>query len=723
MRNRKRILLLAAALLAVAFWRLDRPAKSDGELEMARYKRVPGIVRELLDRGGASFSASEQRTLRDAVQQFQIGFTSPSVDLPQARGLCPQCENAMARVLTILDGAGLTQRIWLEAAKPIAQRIEPRWPTGGGVVILRLGVPGSEFDVVPEFLAKEFDLARASTGELQIPSARTVYAVVYLEGAAPGAHTFALKVLAAGREVAQLEILPRVPASGELKVSFTDAATGTPTAAVVGLYAADKRIMVPPQAISFDEAGFSYQKGQARPYNVRYWAGDASQRRAFFVEGGFSLKLPEGDYTLIAGKGPEYEPVVQNIRMASGGAVERNVALKRWIDMAARGWISGDAHVHYARSGDASNHALMTWSRAEDVRIANVVRMGDALKTYFEQYAYGPAGRYLKNDFALVPGQEDPRTNYIGHTLHMNIQAPFRAPKRYYLYDLVFDEMRRQRAISTYVHTYQPAMFSFFVRLDMSLNIIKGKVDGLEICEFGDIDDTLYNEFLNLGIKLAATAGSDVPWGNSVGQSRMYAYTSGRRDPDAWYEAVKAGRTFVTAGPMLELWVNGKPPGTEIEAAPGDVLEVRATASSRLVPPRYLDVIAQGDAVRSISARADSSEPLELQFRMTVGESTWLAARCAHAHTTPVYIRVNGKPFWKLRAVPELVQKRLKNLNQMEEWLKVGPGPGGEGNYCIPPGGFAAGVPELRARIEEARRLYADLAAKARQEMAAVPAR
>src|SRR5271166_4365654 len=83
MRSRKRILPLMAVLLAVAFWRLDRPAKADGELETARYKRVPGIVRELLDRGGASFSESEQSTLREATQQIQTGFTGASVDLPQ----------------------------------------------------------------------------------------------------------------------------------------------------------------------------------------------------------------------------------------------------------------------------------------------------------------------------------------------------------------------------------------------------------------------------------------------------------------------------------------------------------------------------------------------------------------------------------------------------------------------------------------------------------------
>jgi len=716
MRSRRRILFVAAGLLALAFWRLELPVQSQGELEMARYKRVPGIVRELLDRAGASFTAADQRTLSNAVQQFQTGFAAPPVNLPQARGLCPQCENAMARILPVLDGAEISERIWLDAAKPVEHRIERRWPTGGGAVILRLGSAGSEFDTVPDFVAKEFDLSRTSAGELEIPAARTVYAVIYLEHGAPGTNAFTLKIVSGGRQAARLDLRAEVPAAGELKVTIADAGTGVPTAAAVGLYAADKRIVVPPQAISFDEAGFSYRKGQSRPYNVRYWTGDASQRQVFFVDGGFSLKLPEGDYTLIAGKGPEYQPVTLNIRVAPGGAVERQITLKRWIDMAARGGVSGDAHVHYARSGEASNRLLNTWARAEDVHVSNVMRMGDARKTYFEQYAYGSAGRYVKDDFALVPGQEDPRTDYIGHTLHMNIQAPFRAPERYYLYDLVFDEMRRQRAISTYVHTYQPAMFSFFVRLDMSLNIIKGKVDGVEICEFGDIDDTLYNEFLNLGLKLAATAGSDVPWGQSVGQSRMYAYTGGRRNPDAWYEAVKAGHTFVTAGPMLELWVNGKPPGTEIEAKPGDVLEVRATASSPLVPPRYLDVIAQGDVLRSIKAEADSSEPLTIQFRLNATESTWIAARCAHAHTTPVYVRVNGKPFWKVRAVPELVEKRLKNLKQMEEWLSVGPGPGGEGNYDIPPGGFAACVEQLRARIEEAQRLYADLAQRAKRE-------
>lgn len=715
MRSRKRILVLAAGLLLVAFWRLDRTARSEGEVEMARYKRVPGIVRELLDRAGTSFSAAEQRTLRDSVQQLQTGFASPPVNLPQARGLCPQCENAMMRILPILEGATLTERLWLDAAKPVALHMEREWPAGAGAVILRVSVPGSEFDTVPEFIAKEFDLASASSGEVRLPAARTAYAIVYFEGATPGETKFALKVLNGEREAAKIELLARVPPAGELKVAFADAANGASTAAVVGLYGADQRLVVPPQAIAFDDAGFTYRKGQRRPYYMRYWAGETSQRQAFFVDGGFSLKLPAGDYTLIAGKGPEYSPVIEHIRVGAGAAVERKIVLKRWIDMAARGWVSGDAHVHYARSGDASNRALLTWTRAEDVRVSNVVRMGDALKTYFEQYAYGRQGRYVKDGFALVPGQEDPRTDYIGHTLHMNIQAPFRTPERYYLYDLVFDEMRRQRAISTYVHTYQPAMFSFFVRLDMSLNIIKGKVDGVEICEFGDIDDTLYNEFLNLGVKLAATAGSDVPWGSSVGQSRMYAYTGGRLDPDAWYDAVKAGHTFVTAGPMLELSVNGKPPGTEIEAAPGDVLDVRATASSPLVPPRYLDVIAQGDVVRSASAHTGASSPLALEFRMDVRESTWIAARCAHAHTTPVYVRVNGKPFWKRSAVPELVAKRLKNLKQMEEWLSAGPGPGGEGNYNIPPGGFAASANALRERIEEARRLYAGIETRARQ--------
>jgi len=350
---------------------------------------------------------------------------------------------------------------------------------------------------------------------------------------------------------------------------------------------------------------------------MRYWPGGDSERQVFFVDGGFSLDAPAGDYKLIVGKGFEYETAVQTVRIGSGENAERTVTLKRWIDMPAHGWFSGDGHVHYARSGEESNRRLLLWARAEDVHMINAMRMGDALKTYFEQYAYGVAGRKVSGDYAVVPGQEDPRTSVMGHTLHMNLQSPFRQPDRYYLYDLVFDETRRQGGLAGYAHMYQPAGRGFWVRQDMSMNVLQNKVDFVELAQDGEIDGNLYYEFLNMGFKLAASGGSDVPYGNTVGSSRVYAYLGKRFDPDAWFAAVKRGSTFVTTGPMLELTVNGQAPGADIQVKPGETVRIRASASGYNVAPRYVEVVAQGDVMKS-ARQTSAREPVSLDLTLPV---------------------------------------------------------------------------------------------------------
>jgi hypothetical protein len=101
---------------------------------------------------------------------------------------------------------------------------------------------------------------------------------------------------------------------------------------------------------------------------------------------------------------------------------------------------------------------------------------------------------------------------------------------------------------------------------DMTLNIPRHRIDFAEFCEYGDIGEELYYEFLNLGFSLTASAGSDVPFGNTIGTSRVYVHTGNPFSPDAWFAALREGHTFVTSGPMLEFTVNGQIPGTEIHS-------------------------------------------------------------------------------------------------------------------------------------------------------------
>jgi hypothetical protein len=200
----------------------------------------------------------------------------------------------------------------------------------------------------------------------------------------------------------------------------------------------------------------------------------------------------------------------------------------------------------------------------------------------------------------------------------------------------VFDATRRQGGVAGYAHVNREL---FTVRRDMSLNIPRGKVDFAEIAEFGNVKPDLYYEFLNIGFRLAAAGGSDVPWGGTAGDARTYVHTgSSRFTPDAWLAGLRQGHTFVTLGPMLEFTVEGKLPGDEVRMRKGETIAIRARVSAGYSnrPPGRIEVVGNGDVLRS-------SESGEIEFTLLAGHSLWLAARTRDAHTSPVYLVDPGR--------------------------------------------------------------------------------
>ena len=86
-----------------------------------------------------------------------------------------------------------------------------------------------------------------------------------------------------------------------------------------------------------------------------------------------------------------------------------------------------------------------------------------------------------------------------------------------------------------------------------SLDLLTGHLAGTE---------ELYHRLLGCGLRLAATAGTDVMLSriprtvdlNPVGWCRAYADLRGAPlSASAWQDAVRAGRTFATNGPWLEI--------------------------------------------------------------------------------------------------------------------------------------------------------------------------
>src|SRR5581483_3215190 len=164
----------------------------------------------------------------------------------------------------------------------------------------------------------------------------------------------------------------------------------------------------------------------------------------------------------------------------------------------------------------------------------------------------------------------------------------------------------------------------FSVRRDMSLNVPREKVDFAEIADLGAIKPDLYYEFLNLGFRLPAAGGSDAPWGGSAGDVRTYVYTGKPFDADEWLAGLRAGRTFVTQGPILEFTVDGERPGAELERKTGDQLRIhaRVEAGYGAAPTEPLQVVANGEEIRESSRGAAT-----LDFEIPAGSGMWIAAR------------------------------------------------------------------------------------------------
>jgi hypothetical protein len=112
----------------------------------------------------------------------------------------------------------------------------------------------------------------------------------------------------------------------------------------------------------------------------------------------------------------------------------------------------------------------------------------------------------------------------------------------------------------------------------------------------------IYYHLLNCGLRLPPSAGSAsgvLP--NPVGYNRVYVQVAKGFDHDRWWEGLRAGRSFVTNGPLLRVEANGEPPGHVFTATEGEeaTVEVKARLTTR-DPIRTLEIIKDGQVERAV---------------------------------------------------------------------------------------------------------------------------
>ncbi len=531
----------------------------------------------------------------------------------------------------------------------------------------------------------------------------------------------ALRLGLAGLFLLALIHSAQVSREATLTVRIFDAGTGRPTPVRVRLQDAQGNRPRVSGAITVSESAIPVPK---EAVGVMWGRSDRAEGfllqpdGSFYVDGGFQVRLPPGTYTLALSKGYEYLQQTHTLALKPGETSSQEYRLQRWINMPERGWYSSDDHVHLQRS-PRDDPSILRWMAAEDIHVGNLLEMGDFWATYFTQYAFGPKGRYREGNNILSPGQEEPRTPEIGHTISLGASAMVRFREDYYSYDRVFDGVHGLGGVTGFAHQ----AMSFYGYRGMVLNVLRGKVDFLELVQYcvpeGPLALDHYYHFLDLGFKLTALAGSDFPWCGrgprygfqeqyaQIGNARFYTYAGEEFSFERWLDGLKQGHTFATTGPVVLLKVNGRLPGDTLEVAPGSTLRITAEAYGHReqMPLSSLEIIGHGKVLQRTTGQ--NAAQLSVSLDLTASRGIWIAAKCAAgkaqvAHTTPVYVTVGGG-FHNPETAPRYLELSERYLQELEQVL-AGTGERGDNQA-------RRHQPRLEKQIAEARKVLSGLSA------------
>lgn len=458
---------------------------------------------------------------------------------------------------------------------------------------------------------------------------------------------------------------------GELELRLQDK-TGQPVPARIGLYDASDRLPLPQAAaVPMQYSPALISRTLLMPNNTPW---PVNNRLGFYSHGDYQARLPVGQYTLVLARGPEYPLFSETFTIKAGQKTHLQKTLSRWIDMPAKGWYAGDPHIHYGRANKHEHQAIQTIVQAEGLVLANLLQVDDIGTVSFEQYNWRPDAYDNKALFSLVPGQEGPRSNR-GHTMQLNIKQPNYQPDRYYFYHDVFENIRQQGGVTGYAHVR--SKFGFGAQFGLALDVPFGLIDFVEVLQFGQMDLSIWFDFLNLGYRLTPTAGTDfVPLaaGNIPGNERSYVQVGADYIVQGWFDGLKAGRTFATNGPMLALSVNGKGMGeTLVLAEPGPLrIEAKALLNPDVGVLETLELVQHGEVIASAQAK-NTGDSLVLNHSLQADQGSWVLIKAQgrmagqghsdeqpvplFAVSAPVYISVNGQGFCRPAEVPGIVAK------------------------------------------------------------------
>ena len=421
--------------------------------------------------------------------------------------------------------------------------------------------------------------------------------------------------------------------------------------------------------------------------------------------------VPRDKFKVEACHGIETELWSTTLDLTDRSTHHMQIALRRLGETSQR-LVSGNTHLHL-KLDDRPKVGVQLESRKEVDEYLRVVSNADGLDLVYLSYLIRPGEEYITNDYtqedlqklsdenvSFINGEEyrheggiDPdkdRLSY-GHVMLLDIPQlilPVSIGTHLGTGSAATDDLPLRTGIQQAMADGGTIVWCHGLKGTEALpNWVDGLIHAQNIYDGGNLGtiEEVYYPYLNAGLKIPFSTGTD--WGIED-FSRVYVPLEGEISSRRFLEALAKGRSFITNGVFLDLEVDGQRSGDTISLRQPGSVRVRASAIGR---PDFVSLQLifngkviheagrrqrEGHFVAEISESIDITEPGWLAVRIPTqrtyeyrsrftGVSTNIFGKTLFAHTSPIYITVDGKEGFQPAAARQLIANLQQDIEQI----------------------------------------------------------
>ena len=394
----------------------------------------------------------------------------------------------------------------------------------------------------------------------------------------------------------------------------------------------------------------------------------------FYCKENCEFSLPAGRYQIRAFHGPEFKTTYQTIEVESGELTKATVKLNRWASPAKDGWYSGENHIH-ANYGYGewynSPETMLNQSAGEALSISNFMVANSDTDGIFDRRYFRGRPDSISTDETILYWNQEFRSTIWGHMTLVNLSQlvepimtgfrdttnPWDVPTN----SDIAERTHLQNGLVNYTHVAQrpdDPYLNAYTGKSIPIDVALGNIDSLDLNASYAGTVPLWHRLLNCGFKLTASAGTDC-FLNRVrsrlpGGDRVYVKLDGPLNYSSWIKGLRAGRSFVTNGPMLSLSADEKQIGSTIRLSGAGDVSVTASTGAQF-PLDKFELIQNGKVVATGKLN-EKKLAATIKETLKFDRSGWLAVRATgpshpdlptggqYAHSSPIYVEVADRP-------------------------------------------------------------------------------